>query len=118
MGWNQFIGSKTVNITSPNPEGSFDKVKDEGGSIFVRGWAFDPNDKTKQLEIHVYIGDPENGGELHSITADTERKDVDEVYSCGKYHGFNSSINTDKRGTYKIYVFFNFFQHHIYKNNC
>ena len=78
-GSNQLIGKKTVNIASPDPVGVVDVVDDKGGSILVKGWAFDPNDTSKQISVHVYIGDPKNGGELHSITANKKRTDVDDV---------------------------------------
>ena len=104
-GSNQLIGKKTVNITSPNPVGSVDVVDDKVGSILVKGWAFDPNDTSKQISVHVYIGDPKNGGELHTITANKIRTDVDKAYGCGENHGFLETIKTEKTGTQKVYCY-------------
>lgn len=105
-GGNVMLGSATVNIGDPSPVGSLDEVKGKPGAVFVGGWAFDPDDTSKQLAIHVYIGNPASGNaELHQVIANLERPDVDKVYSCGKNHGYSATIDVEKTGQQEIHVY-------------
>ena len=106
-GDNTLLGSKTVNISNPNPVGALDIVEGKCGQVFVRGWAFDPNDTSKALSIHVYVGagSTVDGGEGHAITANTVRNDVNSVYKCGTNHGYSQTISTKKSGTQTVYVY-------------
>lgn len=89
-----------------NPIGAFDYVEDRGGAIYVRGWAFDQDDTSVPLSIHVYIGGPSGSGAPgYAITADTLRDDVHNVHGCGNRHGFDSVIQTDRTGSQTIYVY-------------
>ena len=93
--------------TSQDPVGFVDILKDAGGSIQISGWAFDPSDMNKAVEIYVYIGGEKGseGAEEHKIEADQERTDVDDAYHCGKNHGYGAVIKTDKRGEQPVYVY-------------
>jgi len=58
------------------------------GKVVVKGWAYDPDEPTKVIDVHVYLY---NGGDAYCIggtTADKKRDDVDAFYHCGAYHGF------------------------------
>lgn len=89
-----------------NPEGYFDNVQNEKGKIRVRGWAFDKDNISQALNIHVYIGgSADSGVPCYVITADTYRDDVNAVYGCGNYHGFDSVIETNKRGVQEVYIY-------------
>lgn len=90
-----------------NPTGVLDIVEGGTNSFRVRGWAFDKDDTSKSLEMHVYIG-----GEAHptvpckAIIADELREDVNKAYQgVGNYHGFDEVIYTDRTGNVPIYVY-------------
>ena len=88
-----------------NPTGTLDYIGDNGGSIKVRGWAFDKNDTSEPIEVHVYIGGDAGTGEGTAITANVSRPDVDKVHGCGTNHGFSATIPTSKVGTQDVYIY-------------
>ena len=90
-----------------NPEGTVDVIEGGNGKIHVRGWAFDRDDFGNQIPIHVYIGgrSGDANAEGHSITANTQRTDVNSVYGCGDWHGFDAEISTSKRGNQPVYIY-------------
>lgn len=107
-GDNVFLGCRTITIKDgKNPIGALDNVTGGEGYINVSGWAFDEDDLSKPLDIHVYIGgEAGSGAPCYVIKADKERTDVEEAYpGVGNYHGYNARINTDKVGKQKIYVY-------------
>ena len=108
-GDNVLLGCKTVNITDPNPFGSFDAADSPtGGTVRVRGWALDPNAITTSTAIHVYIGGTAGsaGAEGHAFTAAASRPDVAAAYpGAGDKHGLNTTITTSKRGTQKVCMY-------------
>lgn len=76
----------------------------EGGenTVHIRGWAFDPDTPDASLAIHVYIN--YNEKKIGSCMADQLRTDVNNVYGCGDYHGFEADIpfEVESQGTYYI----------------
>lgn len=105
---NPCIGSRNVSIGKAyNPEGCFDTATGGTQSVRVTGWAFDRDSTNTSLLIHVYIGGPAGatGAECHAISANTVRTDVNRVYGFGNYHGFDSTISTNKTGLQTIYVY-------------
>ncbi len=71
------------------------------GYFSLSGWAYDPDEPAKQLDIHIYI----NGDFKGSLTANDYRPDVDNVYHCGAYHGFEGTILVNNlSGKYNIDV--------------
>lgn len=89
-----------------NPIGCVDECESkEVGKLKIRGWAIDEDNYLSQLDIHVYIG-PENNATGYNIgAANTNRPDVDNVYHCGQYHGFDTTINTDRTGWQRVRIF-------------
>ena len=93
-----------------DPHGVLDDDKCGGGSGYIRvgGWAFDGDNLTASLDIHVYIGGDSaaSGGEGHVITADQESSTVNSTYGLpGGNHRFNNTITTNKRGSQPVYVY-------------
>lgn len=86
MGWIDSDGGH-------NPTGVIDSASGDIYSVTVAGWAFDEDDPSVTLGIHVYIGDEGIG----TGVADLERKDVNDVYGCGNYHGYGLTFNVDKK---------------------
>ncbi|MBQ5995958.1 MAG: S-layer homology domain-containing protein [Clostridia bacterium] len=90
-----------------NPISTLDSVTAGKGYIRVSGWTFDKDDVTKSIDVHVYIGGPagSSGAECYGFTANISRRDVDNVYHVGEFHGFDEVIYTSKSGTQDIYVY-------------
>lgn len=90
-----------------NPELCVDICQGGNGSVRVRGWAFDEDDTSVAIPVHVYIGGPAGSAnaEGYAITADQYRDDVNAVYNCGNYHGFDAIIPTSKTGYQEIYIY-------------
>ena len=89
-----------------DPQGCLDLVSGGTGTVRVAGWAFDKDSMGTALDIHVYIGGPAgSGAEGYAIKANGKRPDVNNVYGCGDYHGFDATIATKATGTKKIYVY-------------
>ena len=92
----------------PNPVGTLDLVTGENGKVRVGGWAFDHDNPTASVDIHVYIG-----GEAHSPDAagfnmgptNTLRPDVNDVYGISGNHGFSYTIDTNMRGWKPVYIY-------------
>lgn len=108
-GYNTLLGYKTVIIKKLNhPTGEYESAAGGAGSVNVKGWAYDADDVSRALDIHVYIGG-ESGSpnaEGHSISANKKCTDVENVYpGVGNYHGFNADITTEKTGKQKVYVY-------------
>lgn len=111
--WAEFGGSRYYSEKSTfkttgghNPEGAFDIASGGAGTVYVRGWAFDRDDLSASLYIHVYIGGPAGEGIGYQIDADKERKDVNTVYpGVGNNHGFDSTINVNLSGSQPVYVY-------------
>lgn len=87
--------------STANPKSCVDACTGGEGSITVSGWSFDEDNLSEGVNIHVYIGD-----EVHSyIYANKERTDVNDVYGCGNYHGFNETIKTNLTGTQTVRIY-------------
>ena len=90
-----------------NPTGYIDGIEGSVGTVHVAGWTFDQDDPTQSLSIHVYIGGSSatTGAESVAIPANISRKDVDNVYHVGEFHGFDATIPTSKTGSQDIYIY-------------
>jgi len=90
-----------------NPEGYVDICTGGVNSVYVKGWAFDRDDTSQSLQIHIYIGggagDPNAEG--YPITANIYRDDVNKVYGISGNHGFEATIPTSKIGTQDVYIY-------------
>ncbi len=107
---NILLGQMTIDIEEERlPVGMFDTLEPAGpGKIRLTGWAYDPNEPLKELEIHVYVGgSAQSGNGGYNITANTERTDVGNAYSgVGNYHGFDSTLQVvGLTGTQEVYVY-------------
>ncbi len=91
-----------------NPTGCLDGLVGGTGTVKVSGWAFDRDDMSASLNIHVYIGGQAGDSNAEGygyIIANEGRGDVNAAYGCGDYHGFSSTIFTSKTGTQPVYVY-------------
>ena len=89
------------------PQGIVDVVESTGtNKIHIRGWAYDPDIKSKSLDIHVYVGGSASPSvPCYPIKANKERKDVNKVYGCGDYHGFDETITVNNTGNVSVYIY-------------
>jgi len=93
-----------------NPRGHLNKVSSPAeGAIRTAGWAFDPDKKTSQVTIHVYVGGKAHskGTKGYSIgKASKTRKDVAKAFKgVGAKHGFDKTVKTSKRGRQSVCVY-------------
>ena len=107
-GYNYFWGVIRPAYSTSNhaPECQFDGVETSPGKFTIWGWAFDPDDTSAALNIHVYVYDTAGNPvwSTGSPIANKEGTDVDNVYHCGKYHRFSETFNVNISGTFKIGV--------------
>ena len=74
--------------TGKDPHGVVDSASGGFHSVNVAGWAIDEDDYNTALQIHIYL----DGQGIGIITADQYRPDVNNVYGCGDYHGYDAHI--------------------------
>ena len=84
-----------------NPEGNVDVVSSGINSVYIKGWAFDRDDVSQPVGIHVYIGDRC----CAAFMADAYRSDVNTAYGVGDYHGFEREISVSETGEQRIRIF-------------
>ena len=105
------IGSTTAvtvtgNGTSP---GSLEVCTGGAELIHVEGWAYDPDDQTQSIDVHVYVYTDEDCtnqyGDVHVLTANVSRSDVNDANNITGDHGFSADIAIDDAGNYWVKVF-------------
>ena len=109
------LGRKQVNIkssapiqTSNNPQGFIDVVESNANNqLTVKGWAFDRDDLSHKLRIHVYVGGGTgSGAPSYEIKADKYRPDIENTFKdVGKFHGYDSTINVSRTGRQEVYLY-------------
>ena len=85
-----------------------DDISGHVGMIHVKGWAIDMLNKTKSLQIDIYIGGPAGSKnvDIIGVMAKDVRTDVAAVYpGAGNYHGFDTEIYTWRSGSVPVYVY-------------
>jgi hypothetical protein len=84
------------------PQGVVDVLNSPApGRIYTGGWAFDSDETSRFVTIHVYVGSyGVNIGE-----ANLYRPDVHKVYGTGEYHGFDAAFDVPVVGDlpYEVY---------------
>ncbi|WP_347223367.1 Ig-like domain-containing protein, partial [Bacteroides congonensis] len=93
-------------VTNTLPQGMFDSAGGGEGTIEVNGWAFDRDDYSKQLMIHLYVGGPAGSGAFYQMLANQSRPDVANAYPSAQVNcGFNGSIKVNERGSQQVYAY-------------
>ncbi len=92
-------------VTTSSPQIYMDEVIGITGALRIKGWAFDSDNISKALEVHVYIGGPAGEGEGHIITANAERPDIHNAFGCGNNHGIDVDIPTNLSGQQDVYIY-------------
>lgn len=76
-------------------------IEGKEGAIYVKGFAYDEANPSKQLKLRVYDGNYP----LCEVTANKERRDIDETYHVGAYHGYEETIPMDVIGKHTISIY-------------
>jgi len=88
--------------------GYFDHCTAHHGSIFVDGWAYDPDQSSVSIQVHAYIwyGTSASGSHMPVVVIDTdvERSDVNSAKGITGIHGFERYI-TVPAGTYTVEIY-------------
>lgn len=117
MTWNQcanlgrsfylFRATNYPEKTGKNPVGFIDSVSDAVYAVNVRGWAFDEDNTSQSIPVHVYIGGPAgtSGVEGYAISANKSRTDVNNVFGISGNHGYEATLATNKTGTQPVYIY-------------
>ncbi|WP_141823102.1 hypothetical protein [Humibacillus xanthopallidus] len=90
-----------------NPRGSLDDATSTSANqLSIRGWATDPNVRTRSIDVHIYVGGQAGAAGAQGFNigaARTYRPDVDSAFpGDGNYHGFDAVINTSKTGNQTV----------------
>jgi hypothetical protein len=85
-----WFGSTQVGGRDPDaPVGRLETVRNQGNSVLVRGWAYDPNSPTSAVRLGIIA----DGQKIGSDTTDVPRPDVAEVNSgAGPNQGFEVKL--------------------------
>ena len=98
-----FAGTQPA--TDHNPVVMLDvATSNSAGTVTVKGWAFDPDDTSANLMVHVYAWKGETPYLFKGISANKSRPDVHNVYKCGKNHGFEATVPATVSGQVNINV--------------
>lgn len=82
-----------------------DEVSSSGDEVFVRGWACDTDRTDESVDVHIYAIQNGSAVFLGHATADGYRKDVDDVFGYGAYHGFAATLKTNLTGEAEIWAY-------------
>ena len=98
--------SKETYTTNQPPYGALDYCSGGTGTFSVAGWAVDPDEPSKSLEIRVHIGAPagQEGGEYFSTMATVPRPDINDAGIPGN-HGYDATFKTSLTGTQTVYIY-------------
>lgn len=95
-------------IINQRPVGQIDSVEVLGaGQIRVKGWSYDPDEPSKSISVHFYVGGEtaEAGAEVLGVAANKGRTDVNSVMNVPGNHGFDEVLYTGKSGNTPIYAY-------------
>ena len=91
-----------------DPVGFFDLASStKTQKIRVAGWAYDPDNPSASIDVHVYVGGEagQAGTEAYVIKANAYREDVNKAQGISGNHGFDKEITVKKSGSQKIAIY-------------
>lgn len=83
-----------------NPVGCVDYCQNKDDKLWIAGWAYDPDEPSKSLAIHVYANDQF----IKAITASEESPDVNSAYGISGKHRFDATIDLPN-GNYTVRIY-------------
>lgn len=101
------IRSAYLQISDPDtaslPIGRLDSASVPGPALRVAGWAYDPDNRSAALQIHIYDKSPDGSTTTAIVTANTSRPDVGGANpGVGDLHGFDAKIPISGRGLHSV----------------
>ncbi len=106
-----YWGSTTESVyikDNSEPVGNLETASGGNKTITIKGWAYDPDDPSKSVEIHAYVGGDSNTSNVDGYNlgvTNVERADVNATYGITGKHGFEYTINTSRSGNVPVYVY-------------
>lgn len=104
--YNNYFGSPTQAV---DPLASLDRAElvttSTSSALELSGWAMDRADRSKSIEVSVYVDKPNGTTAGYALQANRARPDVGAAYGSGDLHGFVASIPVTQAGTYRVCVF-------------
>ncbi|MBS4753243.1 M23 family metallopeptidase [Nocardioides sp. zg-ZUI104] len=109
-GGNVLLRSKSVQVASGSPHGSFDSAfSATPGKLTIRGWAIDPSAPAKPVNLYFTVGGQqgETGATRVNLgPANRSRPDVAVVHpAAGAAHGYDAQVRTPGAGTFVVYLY-------------
>lgn len=107
-GRQKLLGVKTVQVANPDPRGSVALASSpKTHRLRLKGWALDPNAKTKPSQVRAYIGGPAGHGHRVNLgVASLRTPDAAKaVPGAGLKHGYDKTITTRWTGRRTVYVY-------------
>ena len=113
------VGSSTViigfgepaykeEIINHDPIGHVDSYVAGEGCITISGWAYDPDEPSKSIEVNIYVGGEygtENTVGYGGIIANLDSPDINNKFGIAGKHRFSTTIQTNKIGSQPVYVY-------------
>lgn len=105
--FNNWFGSSTAPV---DPMAYLDSsqitIGPDKAFIQLSGWAMDRADRTKSIEVDVYVDQPNGKTVGYALKADQSRPDVGNAYpGAGALHGYSTSIPVTQSGNYHVCIF-------------
>ena len=83
----------------------FDNTDD---GIHLMGWVYNEENVTKSIQVHVYLDADITGASMSwNIPASVSRKDVDNAFHVGEFHGFDYTLTGIPAGGHTLYIYAN-----------
>lgn len=96
---NPLLGKRQVRVGVPM--GHLDSALARGGSVRLRGWAFDPDQPATAINVAVY----RDGNGVSRFPTGRRRPDVNSVFGVTGNHGFDISIPSPSgRHTFEVFA--------------
>lgn len=99
----------TIGALATQPVTCLDFCTGGAGFIHVQGWAYDPDASSQSIDVHVYVytdaGCTSQYGDVHVLTANVSRPDVNSAMGITGDHGFSGTIAIADAGNYWVKVF-------------
>ncbi|MFD2090322.1 reprolysin-like metallopeptidase [Blastococcus deserti] len=94
------LGCRTVSTQVQSPVGTWESLTAAGSTVRLAGWAYDPDDNTGAVPLHVWVD-----GRLTMLSADRSRPDVQSAHSAaGTSNGFSGSVQVHP-GTHSVCIY-------------
>ena len=90
------IQNNNEQLSENNPVGSVSRISCGNGSLYIKGWVYDPTNPKATVIIQVYKGGDKNSGVfLGQYLADELSTEISDAKECGIYHGISVMIIGD-----------------------